>query len=166
MANLITYREGVNVPPLQMSNGLTSVFVSVLSLAASALAETDHQRELAVWIASRDQAVYGLGLVGFDLADLPWSKSKFAEDQAFLLRVIEAAKAKVGWEHLDYSPNEAWLFDCLDYFAEMVRAFSVEHALVEEERIWPFGGKPESFRLCTKHHVYLHNMGCVLCNGG
>lgn len=164
MANLITYREGINVPPLQMSNGLTSVFVSVLSLAASALAETDHQRELAIWIASHNQAVYGLGLVGFDIAEVPWSKSNFAEDRAFLLNVIEAAKAKVGWEYLHYSPDEAALFNCLDHFSEMVRAFSIEHALVEEEMIWRFGSKPESLRLCTKHHVYLHNMGCVLCN--
>lgn len=163
MANLITYREGGNVPPLQMNNGMTSVFVSVLALSTSALAKTDHQRKLALWIVSRDQAVYGLGLVGFDIAELPWSRSSFAEDQAFLLRGIEAAKATAGWEHLDYSPNEAMLFNCLDHFARMISAFSVEHALVEE-RIWPFGGKPESFRLCAKHHVYLHIMGCVLCN--
>ncbi len=149
--------------PLQMGNGLTSVFVSVLSLAASTLAETDHQRELAIWIASRDQAVYGLGLVGFDIAELPWSKSNFAEDRAFLLKVIEAAKAKVGWEHLEYSPNEAMLFNCLDHFAEMISTFSIEHALVKEGRIWPFGGKPESFRLCTKHHVYLLSSHYEMC---
>jgi hypothetical protein len=40
-----------------MNNGLTSVFVSVLALAASELAETDRQREFAAWFADQQQAI-------------------------------------------------------------------------------------------------------------
>ena len=64
-----------------MSNGLTSVVISTLVLAASALAQTDRQRELAVWFASHDQGVFGLGMVGLDVSDLPWRADTFEADR-------------------------------------------------------------------------------------
>ena len=53
MANVVMYEARPDIQYIQMSNGLTSVFVSVLALAASELAETDRQREFAAWFASR-----------------------------------------------------------------------------------------------------------------
>ena len=67
MANLITYCRRPDLAPVKMSNGSTSVFFSVLSLAASAIAQTDRQRQLAVCFAAHDQDVLGLGVVGFDV---------------------------------------------------------------------------------------------------
>ena len=43
MANRITYRQRPELEAVQMSNGLTSVFIAVLSLAASSLAKSDRQ---------------------------------------------------------------------------------------------------------------------------
>jgi hypothetical protein len=80
-----------------MNNGLTSAFVSVLALAASKLAETDRQRLFAAWFASHDQGVWGLGTVGFDMSELPWSLDTFVGDRRFVLQVIHAAKARAGW---------------------------------------------------------------------
>ncbi len=160
MGNLITCSKNPEIPSLRLSNGLTSTFIEVLALAASALAKTEHQKELAIWIASHDQAVYGLGVIDFDISELPWNKTNFVEDRAFLLNVIKAAKAKLGWERLDYSPEEGPLFRCLDHLTEMLHS-KIE--LAEEERCWPYG-KPQSFHLCPKHLIFLHSEGCVICN--
>jgi hypothetical protein len=161
MGNLVIYAHRPDLPALQMSNGLTSVFVAVLSLAAAELAEDDQQREIAAWIASRDQGVYGLGIVGFDVGDLPWRPETFALDRAFVLRVIEAALAQRGWERLGYQPREDWIRESLEGFRTLVEAFDVTHACWES---WGFGDRPERLVLCPKHGVYLHLEGCVLCN--
>jgi hypothetical protein len=146
-----------------MNNGLTSVFVSVLTLAASELAETDRQRECAAWFASHDQSVFGLGTVGFDMSELPWSLDAFASDRGFVLRVIHAAKARVGWERLGYEPHEEWVQHCLDQFRAMVEAFAIEYAAGSEAAVWPCG-RPKRLVLCPVHRVYQHEQGCVLCS--
>lgn len=64
-----------------MSNGSTSVFVSVLSLAAAALAESDRQRGLAAWFAIYDQGIFGLGAAGFDIGELPWLPGTVESDR-------------------------------------------------------------------------------------
>ena len=139
MGNFVTYEARPDLERIRMSNGLTSVFVSVLSLAASSLAESDWQRQLAVWFASNDQSLTGRGTVSFDIGELPWSRETFVGDRAFVLRVIEAAKAKAGWERLGYEPSEERLQPCLDQFRAMVEAFVAEHASSEETTSWPFG---------------------------
>lgn len=164
VANFISYDACPQVASTQMSNGLMSCFVGVLSLAASALATSDRQRELAAWLASHDQGFAGSGMVGFDVAELPWSAETFASDRDFLIQVIEAAKRKTGWEHLGYEPDEVLLLPCLDGFKTMVGAFSIEHASQSESQIRPFGGKPTQLALCPIHEVYQHLHGCPLCN--
>jgi hypothetical protein len=57
VANVVTYKARPDIQCIQMNNGLTSVFVSVLALAASELAETDRQREFAAWFADQQQAI-------------------------------------------------------------------------------------------------------------
>ena len=55
------------VGDIQMSNGLTDVFFNVLVLSGSALARTDSERRLVVWLAEKDQSRMGYGAIGFDL---------------------------------------------------------------------------------------------------
>ncbi|MHB1556886.1 MAG: hypothetical protein ACYC61_05320 [Isosphaeraceae bacterium] len=163
MANLVTYETRPDIPPIQMSNGLTSVFISVLSLAASALAESDWQREFAAWFASHDQGVCGLGVVGFDISELPWSPEAFVCDREFVLRVIDAAKTRAGWERLGYEPREEWVQACLDRFRAMVESFDLGHACRSESGVWRYA-RPAHLVLCPVHRVYQHQRGCVLCN--
>jgi hypothetical protein len=59
MSNTISYERRPELGVIEMSNGLTAVVIERLSLASSILAQTDRQRELAVWFASHDQAMYG-----------------------------------------------------------------------------------------------------------
>ncbi|WP_437733293.1 hypothetical protein [Sorangium sp. So ce1335] len=164
MANVITYEAGPGLTRIQMSNGLTSVFISVLALAASALAETEGERELAAWFASHDQGMFGLGVVGFDVSEMPWSPSTFAREREFILRVIEAAKARTGWERLGYGPREESLQPCLDRFRAMIEAFVVEHACGVDATVWSYGDRPKQLVLCPVHRVYEHEFGCVLCH--
>ncbi len=164
MGNLVTYDLRPDLAPLAMSNGLTSVFIAVLSLAASALAEDDRRREIAVWIASRDQGFFGLGCVDFDLGDLPWRPESFAADRDFLLRTVDAALAETGWDRLGYEPRRDWIRDCLGGLRGLLSALTLEDATCRLDPGWGLGGKPERFELCPEHRVYRHVGGCVLCN--
>lgn len=168
MACVVTYRARPDVGIIQMSNGLTAVFISVLTLGASSLAESDRQREFAAWFASHDQHELGLGVADFDVGELPWSPPTFPDDQRFLLRSIAAAKAKTGWARLGYEPREDWVQSCLDKFQVMIEAFAIEHA-GPASSVWAFGRgslRPRRFVLCPVHQAYEHERGCLLCNDG
>jgi len=67
MGNTISLPVKFNdvVEPISMSNGLTSVFIEVLVISGSILANTDREKELIIWLAQRDQSVVGIGTVGF-----------------------------------------------------------------------------------------------------
>jgi hypothetical protein len=147
-----------------MSNGLTSVFISVLALATSSLARIDREREFAVWLASRDQGVFGSGVVGFDLRAMPWQPETFTADRDFVLRAISTAKAKRGWDRLGYEPREEWVQDALDGFRRLVEAFRVEDADPLAAQHWPWPDKLDRYELCPRHSVYLHPSGCVVCH--
>jgi hypothetical protein len=98
MSNSISYEKRPDLHSVQMNNGLTSVFISVIAIAASILAKNDLQRKIAVWFASHDQGVFGLGLVGFDVSELPWVQEDFDEQKRFILQVIDSTTCQMGWE--------------------------------------------------------------------
>lgn len=76
---------------LCMSNGTIDVFIDVLTLSSSALAKAEQEKLLTVWLAEKDQAVVGLGTVGFDLCEMPWTAEGFVQEREFLCRIIDAA---------------------------------------------------------------------------
>jgi hypothetical protein len=164
MSNSISYDARPDLASIQMNNGLTAVFISVLALSASHLATNDRQRRLSVWLASHDQGVFGGGIVGFDLGELPWATTSFEHDRAFILRTIAGAKA--GWSVLDYQPREDWLWACLDQFTILVAAFQLADVASDQAKVWPYGDPPMFFSRCPIHQVYLHQYGCVVCNDG
>ncbi|GCF10136.1 hypothetical protein [Dictyobacter arantiisoli] len=93
MGNRITNECVESSESLKMSNGLTSVMISLLVLSGSALAEREHEKLLIVWFASRDQALSGMGTVGFDLNEIPWTAEQFEAEKHFLLAVIRRAQS-------------------------------------------------------------------------
>lgn len=164
MANWVGHGVRTDLEDVDMSNGLTSVFIRVLSLAMSSLASNDRERRLAVWLASRDQAVHGLGVVGFDLVDMPWSRDTFSQDHSFLLSAVRAARNRHEWSRLDFEPRIDGILESLAEFEVLVQAFLPEH-------VRPVPGKPQwsgeeitTFERCPIHGVYLHSGGCVHCN--
>ncbi|MGO4336228.1 hypothetical protein AB4037_15080 [Labrys sp. KB_33_2] len=164
MANSITYEARPDLPFLQMNNSLTSVFIGILALAASSLVATCRHCQLASWIAARDQGVYGLGTVGFDVSEMPWEIESFVEDRSFLLRAIATAKAKEGWHGLGYEPKEEWLMPCLDKFQVLLAAFASADIRAEAQNDRNRWSAPE-FDRCQVHGLIKHVHGCPICNG-
>ncbi len=161
MANRISYKRNTEAPSFKMSNGLTSAFIKVLCLAASELAETDHEREFAIWIASHDQDMFGIGTVSFGVCELPWCIETFGADVDFVLRVIGAAKAKCGWERLRNEPTEDWIMSSLEEFRKLIEMFDIRDIVVEDSE-WRYDHRP--FQKCPKHLIYRYFYGCVMCH--
>ncbi len=146
-----------------MSNGLTSVFVSVLSMAISSISTENWQKRFAVCIASKDQAVVGGGMILFDIGCLPWSKQNIEGERSFMLQAIDAAFAKTGWDRLSYQPREESVNECLLQLRTLITTFSAEHidSIGSDD---DFADEPELFNFCARHGVYEHDYGCPVCH--
>ena len=109
----------------------------------------------------------GAGTVDFDLWEMPWDSNTFEEDRAFLLRVVSGAKERLGWEKLDYRPNEDMLFLCLDHFSELISGLAqIQPGALEE---WLAESDPSDpvmsgFPRCSRHQTLLSIFGCHICN--
>ena len=161
--SIILQRNGAYIGSLKMNNSLTSIFVDVLVLSGSHLASTEYERDLVVFIASADQNVYGIGTVGFDLREMPWSPEHFEPQRSFLLKSVEAAMARTGWDRLSYQPNEDWLFESLQSFEGLIRLMSVHDVDPSAREKW-LADNSRSDQLCHKHNALTHSGGCVICN--
>ncbi|WP_282936872.1 hypothetical protein [Paenibacillus sp. RC67] len=111
------------VDSIKMSNGLTSVFIEVLVISGSILAEADREKEIVIWFAQQDQSVVGSGTVGFDIDDIPWTIENFESEKEFMIRAISNAIAGLGWERLSYEPRKDWIIECLEQFKLMINVF-------------------------------------------
>lgn len=121
MSNHITYHRG-GVEPLVMGNGLTSVLFDVLVLSGRSLASTTWQREAVEWLAAHDQERSGLGTVGFDLDEFPWTGEALGSQKRFLLDVVEDARSGARWGGLDYEPHAEWTRAALGHLAVLVES--------------------------------------------
>lgn len=165
MGNLITSNCVDNSEYVKMSNNLTNVVISLLALSGSALAVTDHEKELAIWFANRDQDTYGRGVVGFDLNEIPWTVAQFETEKRFLLNMIRRAQSKQDWSRHSYEPREDWAIDHLEMLYQMISRFPATCIDPQAAVNWQ-SCKPTEFILCPKHNVLHHLYGCVVCNDG
>lgn len=169
MGNIIRFNEHTPVDDwICMSNGTTDVFINVLALSGSALAETAEEKQMIVWLSEKDQKL-GLGTVGFDVVDMPWKRETFSNDKIFILNVIKAAENKLDWEKLDYIPEYRYLSSNLKRFREYVEKMTEydinENAAVE----WLDAAESDDpvncgFPRCKKHNTLLTFLGCQICN--
>lgn len=77
---------------LKMSNGLTSVFISVFGLSGSRLAQTDQEKRLIVWVLEKNQSFLGIGNVDFEICDMPWNSHTFDNDKIFIFSALNSMK--------------------------------------------------------------------------
>ncbi len=157
------------VGDIQMSNGLTDVFFNVLVLSGSALARTDSERRLVVWLAEKDQSRMGYGAIGFDLFEIPWALDTFEVDKNFLLQAVAAARNWLNWEKLGYHPNEDALFPCLDQFAKLISGIDIDKIQPNSLEEWLAEADASDpvmcgFPMCPKHQALLSVFGCHICN--
>ncbi|MBQ3161873.1 MAG: hypothetical protein IJC04_07085 [Oscillospiraceae bacterium] len=153
---------------ISMSNGLTDVFINVLVLAGSKLAEAEEEKQLIVWLAENDQRMVG-NSVDFDIVDMPWHKERFDKDKQFIINVIEAAKNKTDWDKLDYEPNEEWLFEALNDYKILIKRMTEDDVISEKLTEWISYKQDDEpvkcgFPRCNKHNTFLSRFGCQLCN--
>lgn len=165
MANVITCGEN-NDRHIQMSNGLTSVFINVLSLSGADLATTDVQKNLLIWLAQHDQSIFGIGCVSFDITTMCWEEKNFDEQKLFFLNVTAAALKKENWHRYeDYTPNEEWAFSRIEQFQQLIENFEIDDIDHQEKvEIYPFHPGSTMYDRCSTHAVYLYSEGCVICN--
>lgn len=149
---------------LYLSNGGTEVFVEVLMLAVSDLADEAWDHRFAALLTLQDQNVMGRGAVGFDLRDIDWGATPRARARAkdFVLRATTLALSRHRWNELGYEPPFAK--DYLRRFRAMVESF----APAGGPR--PAGGFPGpdegAVASCVRHRVLSalpYWEGCVFC---
>lgn len=149
---------------LDLSNGGTEVFIDVLMLAVSGLADAEWDHRFAALLTLQDQNVMGRGSVGFDLRDIAWgtSASERVRSKDFVLRSITLALSRHRWSELDYDPPYAR--DYLLQFQSMVESFVPVHDA------GPGGGFPSpeerAVASCAHHRILSalpHWEGCFLC---
>ena len=153
---------------MHMPNGGAAVLVNILCLSGGRLAETESQKRMMVYIAEQNQFMYGLGNVNLDIDRLPWDRAHFAEDKSFMLSVIEGARQKLGWETLDYTPNEEFALSYLDEYQILMERMTEADIKDESLTEWLGWHKPDQppkcgFPKCSKHDAYIAIDGCQVC---
>ncbi len=164
VGNLVTSDRVAGSVPLQMSNGLTSVLFEVLSIAGSDLAVSPWEKKLVYWLVCHDQERAGLGCVGFDVIEMGFSREGFYDEKRFVLSLVDAARRRHGWERLSYPPREESAFDALRHLGKLVDdlpIFALDPPL--DADAWIPNELPDA--TCEVHGVYLHEAGCIVCNG-
>ena len=165
MSNII----GMNSDTICMSNALTAVFIDVLTLAGSRLAQTIDEKRLIVWLAEKDQSIVGIGTVGFDISEMSWNTGRFEENKRFMLKVIEAAENRADWDKLGYQPNEEHIFWALKKFAELISPMTAKDVDENAVKEWLSAAESDDpvicgFPKCEKHGILLTCFGCLFCN--
>ncbi|MDE7361653.1 MAG: hypothetical protein K2N38_06950 [Oscillospiraceae bacterium] len=165
MSNIIS----LNSDGICMSNGLTAVFIDVLALVGSRLAQTEDEKRLIVWLAEKDQSVVGIGTVGFDIREMPWNTERFEENKRFMLKVIEAAETGTDWNRLGYQPNEEMIFPALKKFSELISQMTADDVDKNAAKEWLGAAESDDpvlcgFPKCERHGALLSCFGCHACN--
>ncbi|MFD3514786.1 hypothetical protein [Streptomyces sp. NPDC058657] len=150
---------------LELSNGGTEVFIDVLMLAVSELADGEWDYRFAALLALQDQNVMGRGAVGFDLEDIAWgaSAAERARAKDFVLRTVALALNRHRWDEL--GEDLPFARDHLLRFHSMVESFLPTGSA-------PLGDgfpSPEERAVasCARHRVlsaWPHWEGCFLCH--
>ena len=177
MGNVIAFNDIVSVADdsFSMSNGLTDVFIDYLLLSGSRLAKTESEKRMVVFLAEKQQIKVGMGNVGFDIVEMPWTSDTFETDKTFVLEMIHHARAltseKRVWEKMGYEPGQKQLKYSLDSFEALIKRMTINDVDEDNYREWISAAEKDDpinlgFPRCTNHDVLLCLFGCKLCNDG
>lgn len=100
-----------------------------------------------------------MGAVGFDLAEIAWTKDGFAQQKRFVLEMIDLAQGRHRWETLSY--EAAFAPEQLVELRALVERWSVEHV---DDEVWTLRLPTAKPKMCEHHHVYMHGEGCLICH--
>lgn len=178
MGNTITSECYPEVEALDMSNGLTGVLYSTMSMATGLLATTPWEVRLARWWCTQDQAssfAGGYGDRDFDLDELGWTAECWPEQRRFLLNAVRFARAGARWlvtERVNFAFLD-WALGELLLLVEVIDARILgprppsEFGLERENRLEEVDAatvNPSEPAACRVHGCYLHGRGCIACH--
>ena len=164
MGNIFTNESVSPADVVQLSNGSTSVFVILILLSGSSLANSEWEIEFLIWFAQEnDQSIHGIGMVGVDIADIGWTHENFKKEKNFVLNVIENIFNLNNLDVLDYEPQVKYIEDKIIEFREFVRVFTEDQ--IPKPSVRDFY-KPinNNYNKCERHGIYLYSEGCYICN--
>ena len=165
MSNIICFKNMTCI----CSNGCLDVLLTVIGLSGSKIARSDCERNLIIWLMEKDQSIVGLGTVGFDIIEMPWKKHCFEEQKLFMLQVLDGVKEKIGWETLDYGPNEEIIFDRINSLQDMFHSIQINDINEELTDQWLEDAEickliRDGYPKCKNHGIYMSIWGCLACN--
>lgn len=151
------------------SNGCLDVLLTVIGLSGSIIARSDCERNMIIWLMEKDQSIVGLGTVGFDIIEMPWKKLCFEGQKLFMLQVLDGVKEKLGWETLDYEPNEEIIFDRINSLQDMFHTIQMNDVNEELTDQWLEDAETcklirDGYPKCKNHGIYMSIRGCFACN--
>jgi len=169
MSNIFSVRQ--SDPPeekISVSDAGTDALIAVLALAGSALAVSDCQKRLIVWLSEHDRRL-GTGYLGFAIADMPWEPETFPQDRAFMVRVVDAASERRGWETLAFPPDEMQLRPILGWFRKRFVRLKLEDISPDARADWLDDMDEDDptrcgFPRCERHGALLTYLGCQVCH--
>jgi hypothetical protein len=164
MSNIITNVRFNKNDYLKMSNSATHVFIDVIILSGSSIAQNRWQKELIVFLSLNDQKVKGLGCVGFDVCELGWKVDTFDDQKRFLLNIIDNALKKKNWNVLNYEHKDYLIFANLKRFRGMINNYSKKFVDLKDVLKWNNDFRALELKKCDKHKVYMHPYGCKICH--
>ncbi len=159
MSNLISFHYG-NVPDLVMNNGLTAVFIDTLCITGGIIAASEAEKEILVRLAGQDASIFGDGFTGFEIGELFEGLDNRIVSE-FLMRVAASALSGVGFEKLPYAPDTSLLSAAVNQFSSMLVSYGSSEMRNPSE--WS-GLAGSTYVKCPIHGIYLHSLGCVVCN--
>ena len=177
MGNIISFDGTVSVDDdsISMSNGLTDVFIDYLLISGSQLAESKSEKRMIVFLAEKQQAIIGMGTVGFDITEMPWQTDSFEADKTFMLGTINNARLlsvqRSVWNKLGYEPNQKLIEYALSRFEALIKRMTINDIDENNLEDWCSAAEEDDpvncgFPKCSKHGVLLSFCGCKLCNDG
>ena len=125
MGNIIRINaESPHEKWLSMSNQGTDGFLELLLLASEEISLTPSQEKLVEFL--HDQKVINdiaPGTAGFDIADMPWTKSFLFEDISFLVEVAEISEEAKVMKKAGFEPENEIIRSWLEVFRDMLKEF-------------------------------------------
>lgn len=175
MGNIISFdgKVSMNDDSLSMSNGLTDVFIDYLLISGSELANSESEKRMISFLAEKQQSIMGMGNVGFDIIEMPWSKETFEQDKVFWLNVIEHAsvlsRQKKVWMKLGYEPGKSHIDYALNGFTVLIKRMTLMDIDENNLKEWLAESEPDDpvccgYPKCPNHGIILSFCGCKLCN--
>jgi hypothetical protein len=101
-----------------------------------------------------------VGTCDVDLRGLGWTREDVLAQQAFLVGVIDAALAGEGLDRLPFRPGEV-VVPALQQLRTMVAGLGAEQI---PDAPGPWVPMPPELGQCEVHRVFLHEVGCIVCN--